>query len=317
MSKLDLSDIQGIIVRGYRMPMVRYFLLKVENPAAARAVLGRLANGDNDDGLQITTADEWHVATPGPGDDPESSPKRKPDYCLNVGITWPGLVALGVQDRLPPIPTGSFDAFVEGAAKRAERVGDHGDSGPEHWVGGFGTGNDHVMMALYALSPEAMETYSGRLTAFFQHGNAFEELWHVDGAVMTEMVDGKPVPVPKVHFGYTDGITVTPRIRGGPEPVPPDHQQACEPWLFILSDDADNYPLPKSFRTLAQRQLWGLQNDGAGRCRLRELPSIEQRPHRSGIAGSQDLRPLAQRRSSGAFPGYGFPSGGHHPGRTE
>ena len=197
MSKLDLPDIQGIIVRGYRMPMVRYFLLKVETPVAARALLGRLTNGNESDVPQITSADEWHVATPGLHDDPRSSPKSKPDYCLNVGITWYGLVALGVQDRLPPIPSGSFDAFVEGAAKRAERVGDHGESGPAHWVGGFGTGNDHVMMALYALSPELLETYSGRLTALFQHGNALEELWHVDGAVMTEMVDGKPTPIPK------------------------------------------------------------------------------------------------------------------------
>ena len=245
MSTLELPDIQGIIVRGYRMPMVRYFLLKVETPAAARALLGRLTTGDDSDGPQITTADDWHVATPGPDDDPTSSPKRKPDYCLNVGITWPGLVALGVHDRLPPIPPGSFDAFVEGAAKRAARVGDHGDSGPEHWVGGFGTGNDHVMMALYASSPESMDTYSRRLTELFEEGDAFEELWHVDGAVMTEMVDGTPTPVPRVHFGYTDGITTTPRIRGGPEPVSPDHQEPCEPWLFVLSEDAENYNLPR------------------------------------------------------------------------
>ena len=148
-------------------------------------------------------------------------------------------------DRLPPIPPGSFDAFVEGAAKRAARVGDHGDSGPEHWVGGFGTGDDHVMLALYASNPEAMETYSRRLTELFEEGNAFEQLWHVDGAVMTEMVDGTPTPVPRVHFGYTDGITVTPRIRGGPEPVSPDHQEPCEPWLFVLSEDAENYNLPR------------------------------------------------------------------------
>ena len=245
MSTLELPDIQGIIVRGYRMPMVRYFLLKVETPAAARALLGRLTSGDEDDAPQITTADEWHVASPGPDDDPTSSPKRKPDYCLNVGITWPGLVALGVKDRLPPIPSGPFDAFVEGAATRAARVGDHGDSGPEHWVGGFGTGDDHVMFALYASSPDALETYSGRLTELFAEGDAFEQLWQVDGAVMTEMVDGSPTPVPRVHFGYTDGITVTPRIRGGPEPVAPDHQEPCEPWLFVLSEDAENYNLPR------------------------------------------------------------------------
>ena len=245
MSKLNLPDIQGIIVRGYRMPMVRYFLLKVNTPAAARALLGRLATGDERDVPQITTADEWHVATPGPHDDPRSSPKRKPDYCLNVGITWPGLVALGVERsasaRFRPDPS---TPSSRARRARAGRVGDHGDSGPEHWVGGFGTGNDHVMMALYASSPEAMETYSGRLTALFQEGKAFELLWHVDGAAMTELVDGKPMPVPKVHFGYTDGLTITPRIKGGPEPVPPDHQEPCEPWLFVLSDDADNYHLP-------------------------------------------------------------------------
>jgi deferrochelatase/peroxidase EfeB len=243
MAKLNLPDIQGFIVRGYRMPLVRHFLLKVNDPAAARALLGRLASGNENDAPQITTADEWHVATPGPDDDPKSPPKRKPDYCLNVGITWPGLVALGVKDRVPPIPSGSFDAFVEGAAKRAERVGDKGESGPEHWVGGFGTGNDHVMVTLHALNPDAMASYSGRLTALFQDGKAFEQLCQVDGAAMTEMHDGKPVPVPKTHFGYTDGIT-TPRIRGGPESVPPDHQQMCEPWLFVLSDDAQNYLLP-------------------------------------------------------------------------
>ena len=121
MDTLELPDIQGIIVRGYRMPTVRYFVLKVGTPTAARALLGRLTSGDEVDAPQITTAEDWHVATPGPADDPTSSPKRKPDYCLNLGITWSGLVALGVTDRLPPVPSGSFDAFVEGAAQRAEQ----------------------------------------------------------------------------------------------------------------------------------------------------------------------------------------------------
>ena len=33
---LDLADIQGFILRGYRMPMVRHFLLTVGVPAKAR-----------------------------------------------------------------------------------------------------------------------------------------------------------------------------------------------------------------------------------------------------------------------------------------
>ena len=250
MDTLELPDIQGIIVRGYRMPTVRYYLLKVGTPSAARAVLGRLTSGDEADAPQVTSAEEWHVATAGPHDDPTRSPRWKPDYCLNVGVTWPGLVAMGVADRIPPPRSGSFDAFVEGAAPRAGRLGDDGDSGPEHWVGGFGTGDDHVMVALYALTPEVREDYSRRLTALFQEQDAFEVLWHHDGAAMVEMVDGEPVPVPKTHFGYTDGITMTPPILGGPEPVAPDHQEACEPWLFVLSEDADSYQLP------SPHELW-------------------------------------------------------------
>ena len=101
-SALDLADIQGFILRGYRMPMVRHFLLTVATPAHARRQLGRLVNGDESDAPQITTAEDWHVGfAPGPGDNPAAAPRRKPDYCLNIGITWPGLVALEIQRTRP------------------------------------------------------------------------------------------------------------------------------------------------------------------------------------------------------------------------
>jgi deferrochelatase/peroxidase EfeB len=61
---------------------------------------------------------------------------------------------------------------------------------------------------------------------------------------LMEMQDGKPVPTTKVHFGYTDGISMT-TIRGGPERYTRDHQQPCEPWLFVLLDEAENYVLPE------------------------------------------------------------------------
>jgi hypothetical protein len=94
-SKLDLGDIQGFILRGYRMPMVRHFLLAVGVPAEARKLLGRFTSGDESDAPQITTAEDWHVGfEPGPGDKLDDAPRRKPDYCLNLGITWQGLLAL-------------------------------------------------------------------------------------------------------------------------------------------------------------------------------------------------------------------------------
>jgi hypothetical protein len=53
---LNLEDIQGLILRGYRMPMVRHFLLTVSVAAKARELLGRLVSGDETDTPQITTA---------------------------------------------------------------------------------------------------------------------------------------------------------------------------------------------------------------------------------------------------------------------
>jgi len=244
-SRLDLGDIQGFILRGYRMPMVRHFLLAVGNPGEARKLLGRLVNGDESDAPQITTAEDWHVGfEPGPGDNLADMPRRKPDYCLNLGITWPGLIAMEIKDRVPALSFKSFKAFIAGAAERANLVGDTGTSAPQNWISAFGRGNDHVLVTLHAISSEALTSYSDRLTALFADGNAFRELWRGDGMALMETRDGKPVLTTKVHFGYTDGIS-NPTLRGGPERYTPDHQQPCESWLFVLQDDAENYFVPE------------------------------------------------------------------------
>src|SRR5271170_186301 len=116
-SALDLADIQGFILRGYRMPIVRHFLLTVGEAASARKLLGRLVSGDESDTPQITTAEDWHVGFElGPGDNAADTVRRKPDYCLNIGITWPGLVALEIEARVPTLSFKSFGAFTAGAA---------------------------------------------------------------------------------------------------------------------------------------------------------------------------------------------------------
>ena len=156
--------------------MVRHFLLSVGSPAQARRQLGRLVSGDESDAPQITTAEDWHVGfAPGPDDKPADAPRRKPDYCLNIGITWPGLVALEMEEHVPTLSFKSFGAFIEGAAQRAELIGDTGASSPQNWVGGFGKGHDHVLVTLHAISPEAMKGYSDRLCAWFAEGDAFRE----------------------------------------------------------------------------------------------------------------------------------------------
>ena len=242
---LDLVDVQGFILRAYRMPMVRHFLLSVGNPTQARRQLAWLVSGNESAVPQITTAADWHVGLgPGPRDDLEDTPRCKTDYCLNIGITWCGLLALEMKERVPTLSFKSFGAFIEGAAQRAALVGETGASAPQNWTGGFGTGRDHLLLTLHASTREAMRRYSDRLCAWFAEGNAFQEIWRQDAMLLMEMHNGQPVPTNKVHFGYTDGITKI-TIRGGPEKYPPDRQQPCEPWLFVLRADAPSYYVPE------------------------------------------------------------------------
>ena len=192
-SELPLADIQGFILRGYRMPMARHLLLTVGVPAEARKLLGRFISGDESDAPQITTAKDWHVGfAPAPADNPADAPRLKPDYCLNLGITWPGFIALEIKDRVPALSFTSFDAFVAGAAERAELVGDTGPSAPQNWVGDFGKGRDHVLVTLHALSPEAMQSYTERLSALFAGGTAFKEIRRQDGMAWIRIVDLHP-----------------------------------------------------------------------------------------------------------------------------
>jgi Dyp-type peroxidase family len=148
------------------------------------------------------------------------------------------------KERVPTLSFKSFAPFIQGAAQRAESLGDTGASSPQNWIGGFGTGYDHVLVTLHALSPEAMKRYSDRLCGWFAEGNAFQEISRQDGMALMEMQNGQPVFTSKVHFGYTDGLS-TPTIRGGPEQYPLDHQRPCEPWLFVLREEAENYDVPE------------------------------------------------------------------------
>ncbi|HEY7118705.1 MAG TPA: hypothetical protein VH475_19095 [Tepidisphaeraceae bacterium] len=235
MAALDLNDIQGIVLRRYPMPVARNVLLEVQDAAAARAVLGRLAGGDEADALQVSSAAS-------PPDSAASPPTMT--YRLYVGITWPGLVALGIDDLVPGVSFRSFPAFVAGAAARAPALGDNGPSAPDQWIDSFTTNGGHVLVTLYAPSRNLLEEHSACLDQILASNNAFTELWRGDGEALIEKDEnGVPGYVRKAHFGYRDAIT-EPTVRGGPGPYPPDHQQPCDPWLFVLMDEAPNYYIP-------------------------------------------------------------------------
>ena len=203
-------------------------------------------------------------------------PRRKPDYCLNLGITWPGMIALELKDRVPTLSFRSFGAFVAGAAERAALVGDIGPSAPANWVGGFGTGPTTCCSRCTRSARMRCSAYSDRLSALFAEGDAFREIWRHDGMALMEMQDGKPVPTSKVHFGYTDGISQT-TIRGGPERYPPDHQIAVRAVAVRSFERGRELLRAGAAGTGPQRQLRRLQDGRNGRRRFREFPAVEPR----------------------------------------
>lgn len=199
---IDYDDVQGTILRGYRVNLARHFILGITDAAQARRTIAALLDGS--DGLpSITTARHIHP---------------KPPCFLNLSFTAPGLSALGVA----AVDLATFDqAFQLGAADpfSVKSVGDVGDSAPEHWLGNLGpateAGQVHAMLSLWVSeSAEVLEATSDRLRRAFTAG--WRELYAHDGAAL---------PGNRVHFGYRDNIA-QPDIDGAP---PRKHEQACEP----------------------------------------------------------------------------------------
>jgi Dyp-type peroxidase family len=207
--QLDLDDIQGTILRGYRVAHARHFLLRVVDSSSARRFLGRLVDGASEM-PQITTAARWTA---------------KPQWFLNLGITSEGLRALGVPeqslDSFPP-------SFLRGAtdSSTATLVGDVGESDPSNWVGGLSNGRQvHLILSLWAhQSREVLERVSavirGALTG------ALEEL---------SVQDASALPDNKVHFGYTDNIS-QPQVEGAPprKRAMPDRQPVAPAGEFLM-----------------------------------------------------------------------------------
>lgn len=242
MPALVHDDIQGFILHTYAMPALRVFALTILQPPAARQFLGELVKGGSNDPHeppQLATATDWTV---------------KPAYCLNVGLTYTGLAALGVSpDSLTSFP----EEFAAGAVARAGLVGDTGQSGPQNWIGQLASPDLHVLLFLFAQTEDALEQVTTRLRAMYSSNQTVSEL---------SLHEARSLPESKAHFGYRDGFA-QPTIEGGLPPAMPDVLPAAPAGEFLLghpSQYADFiYPAPippalgengsfAAFRILAQ-----------------------------------------------------------------
>ncbi|MEP5760729.1 MAG: peroxidase [Litoreibacter sp.] len=222
--ELDLSDIQGNVIRAYgrySFPFARYFFLNIADARSGRAFVDAIRK-------EVTTGSRW----------PEQA--EKPDCTINIGFTFLGLLKLEIPSRTL---SGMADEFIDGMAARAFILGDRDPSkttqADQHWndhwdpiwqrnrVGdGDDTDNVHMWISLNAQSAEPAT--SGKpcdaldeRTAWVRTLCAASE----DGVRMLSGIgrDGTQdyqsasavfdrhgdlqIPTPKEHFGFADGIS--------------------------------------------------------------------------------------------------------------
>jgi Dyp-type peroxidase family len=178
MSKLNQTDIQGFVLRGYNLPFARYMFLHFEDAARARALITRLLP-------VITTGQHW--------DD------GKPPSTVNIAFTHRGLAAFG----LPQATLLSFPVeFLQGMKGRADILGDTGLNSPEHWDQLWRDDSVHAWLGINGQSPAALDDCCSMIRAFIQETGGAIELTLQDAAAI--MDNGKPTT--REHFGYTDGF---------------------------------------------------------------------------------------------------------------
>lgn len=176
-----LSDVQGIVVRGYGgLRGARFVLLGIRDAEAARSWLRD---------IEVRDA----ASRPAAG-----------DHAAQIALTAPGLAALGLDDASLATFAREFREGMAGTRHRSRILGDAGGSDPAHWRwGGPNTAPVHVLLMLYAADEEAVAALAGAMT---QRAVA-------SGLEVVDQLTTQLLPDNREHFGFRDGIA-RPKLAG-------------------------------------------------------------------------------------------------------
>src|ERR1700733_5734854 len=178
MSKLNETDIQGFVLRGYNLPVARYLFLRFEDALRARKLIGRLLR-------VVTTGQRWDGG--------------KPQSTMNIAFTHRGLQHL----ELPDATLLSFPVeFQQGMRHRAGILGDSGVNSPDHWDKVWREDRVHAWIGVNGLTTEALETHCAKIQSLVEETGGATVVASQDAAAV--VMNGKPTT--SEHFGYTDGF---------------------------------------------------------------------------------------------------------------
>ncbi|MCY1022629.1 Dyp-type peroxidase [Pyxidicoccus sp. MSG2] len=230
-AELDLSDVQGLLLHGYReMRELALLFLRIDDAERCRQWLGELARDT------ITSSD--------PLEHQRRTREQDRHYSrVNLALTPRGLATLGLPEEV--LATLPFE-LREGMARRArEHLRDVEANDPDRWeLGGTRHEDDlHVLLLLYASDGERMDrllhdhemraTAQGLRKVYVQRGHR-------------EQRPDDPPGYFRDHFGFLDGLS-QPRIEGFKEPGghPRDYDRPLKRGEFILghANEYEEYPL--------------------------------------------------------------------------
>ncbi|MFD8986052.1 hypothetical protein ACFV0Q_40080, partial [Streptomyces sp. NPDC059564] len=203
---------QGDILAGSRKDHACLLLVHFHDAAPARRWLARLLP-------ELSTTEEMArfnalfsaARLKAGGRDPASLSA----LWTGLSLTYPGLRLLAGRDPFPALPPGSTaEAFAQGAARRAEALGDTGSSDPGSWL--FGAEEPgravHAVLSLSADDPARLASAVTRHREGLDSEGG-EVVFRQDAGTLPGALRGHE------HFGFADGIS-QPGVRGFHAPDP-------------------------------------------------------------------------------------------------
>jgi len=248
-SKIDLPDIQGNIVKAYGrygFPVARYVFYRINDPTKGRKFVEKVTP-------LVTTSVPWE----------EDSPKLPP-VAVNIAFTYQGLKHLDIpDDTLHGFP----DEFAMGMKARRDIIG---DTGPNHFKFWDKIWNDredefsqnvHLLIGINAKEEGPLEAAYRQICGILAATGGVTQLNGHRGANGAEDLPYQSAVAgdsDREHFGYADGISTSyfegcrenPRyVVGGGKPTGLDPATAAG-WAplaageFVLghADESGAYP---------------------------------------------------------------------------
>lgn len=210
---LDVTAIQGNVVRGYPFAHARFLFVSFPSPGAARMALTALEPA-------LTTGATWPAG-------------HRPVTTLNVALTAPGLTALGLPAALL---AGFPEEFRQGMGLRSRQLLDAEADHAVNWEPDWRRWPEiHAMFSLYGDDETDLAAHRDRLLS---------APWATGLAVVVEERGGRLAGGTE-HFGFADGLS-QPTVAGLPTPrgASPSRPPLPTGEVLLGHIDGEGFPAP-------------------------------------------------------------------------